>query len=791
MKISINWMLDHIATPISSIDIGLIVAKFNVHTAEIESYEKFDLDINNLFIGRVVSIDQAGCSVRCDELNQLFQLSARNDLQVGQLALIRRAGSSFAWEKLSHYSPEKEGLFAAVDCHESLLAGGWKQDCETFDYVVDVDNKSINHRPDLWGHRGIAGEVAAFMGWQLKPLASMLMNVGQLDYPTISIPQADQPLTVVINDETICPRVASLYCQDITHKASQIWMAMRLARVASKPINTIVDITNYVMFDISQPMHVFDAANFPAKNITVRTAQSSEQLELLDGHQVALTNQDIVITDGQHPVALAGVMGGKKASFSNAARSIIIESGSFSAAMVRISSARVKIASEAATRFAKQLDPMQNVTALQRFLFLAQGLGVVGSVTNKLVSVGKIITPAIITISHQFITSRLGLEISSAQIIENLEKLQFAVTTEQQDLATIYHVSVPTVRMTKDITIPEDIVEEVARVFGYQNISYVRPVRAMKSFDISPVMKLRSMKQYCAFAMNMREVRDYLFYDESFLKRLGWYPCDAVAIKNPVSENWKVLVTSLIPHLIKNVELNIPSHEQINFFEYNNIWKAVSEKESTPAFAQAMADAGKAAESKSLAGIFFGHKNLNFYDYKAQLQGFFAAQGLPVVWKKPTQALEPWFDQLQTADLMLQGVCIGRAGMLATNLTRSVIKGQGFVFELCADLLLAYKPAEKQFAPWSKYQAVHVDMSLLIDARTTAEQLENLIVQVDPKIESVSLLDFFEKEEWAGKRSLTFRYKICDFEQNLTKEVIDQVTSKVIESMIACGAQIR
>jgi phenylalanyl-tRNA synthetase beta chain len=791
MKISINWMLDHIITPISSIDIGLIVAKFNVHTAEIESYEKFDLDIDNLFLGRVISIDQIGFRVRCDELNQTLQLSFRNDLHVGQLALIRRVESSFVWEKLSQYSQDKEGLFAAVDCHESLVAGGWKKDCETFDYVVDVDNKSINHRPDLWGHRGIAGEVAAFMGWQLKPLASMLMHVGQLDYATQSIPQADQPLTVEIKDTAVCPRIAALYCHDITHKASQIWMAMRLARVASKPINTIVDITNYVMFDISQPMHVFDAANFTTKNITVRTAAPAEQLELLDGHQITLTDQDIVITDGKTPVALAGVMGGKQASFSTAAQSIIIESGSFHAAMVRNSSARVKVTSEAATRFAKQLDPMQNVTALQRFIFLAQGLGVVGSVSQKLVSVGKVTQPAIITVSHAFITSRLGIEISSADIIENLTKLQFTVAAEQQNSGVIYHVSVPTVRMTKDITIPEDIVEEVARLFGYQNISYVRPVRAMKSFDISLVMKLRSMKEYCAFAMNMREVRDYLFYDESFLKRLGWYPTDAVAIKNPVSENWKVLVTSLIPHLIKNVELNIPSHEQISFFEHNSIWTAVSEKGSTPAFAQALADAGKAAESKSFAGIFFGNKNLNFYDYKAQLQGFFAALGLTVSWQKPTGMLEPWFDQLQTADIMLQGIKIGRAGMLATAFTRSVIKGQGFVFEISADLLLAYKPAEKQFVPWSKYQAVHVDMSLLIDARMSSEHLEQLIAQTDTKIDKVTLLDFFEKAEWAGQRSLTFRYRICDFEQNLTKEVIDQVTDKVIQRMLACGAQIR
>jgi hypothetical protein len=170
MKISLNWMLDHIATTISKLDVGFIVAKFNVHTAEIEHYEKFDLDLGNLFLVRLVSIDQVGCSVRCDELNKMIALSFRNDLQVGQLALIRRQGDIFNWELLQRYSATKEGLFPAVDCQENLVAGAWKQHCEDTDFILDVDNKSINHRPDLWGHRGIAGEVAAFMGWQLKPL---------------------------------------------------------------------------------------------------------------------------------------------------------------------------------------------------------------------------------------------------------------------------------------------------------------------------------------------------------------------------------------------------------------------------------------------------------------------------------------------------------------------------------------------------------------------------------------------------------------------------------------------
>jgi len=777
MKISVNWMLDHIATSISKIDVGFIVAKFNVHTAEIEHYEKNDLDLNNLFLVRMISVDQVGCSVRCDELNRTIQLSSRNDLQVGQLALIRRSNDNFSWESLQKYSSTKEGLFAAVDCDDNLIAGGWKQHCESFDYILDVDNKSINHRPDLWGHRGIAGEVAAFMGWQLKPIDQMITQVQVIAYETQSTSSKDHNINLEIKDVSICPRLAALHCDDVTHKASQIWMAMRLARVDSKPINTIVDITNYVMFDISQPMHVFDAAILPDKKLEVRAATSTEKLKLLDGRLVDLVDQDIVVTDGTKPVALAGVMGGDQTRFTQKANSIVIESGSFQASMIRRSAARVKATTEASTRFSKQLDPMQNITALQRFVFIAKELGVIGPVKEQIVSVGRVINPLVIEVTHSFIETRLGAQISSDKIIELLEKLSFSIAKQTHEQETIYQVTVPTLRITKDVTIPEDIVEEVVRLYGYENIAYQSPQRGMQSFDVSPVMKIRKIKEYCSFAMKMHEVRDYLFYDESFLSRLGWYPSNAVAIKNPVSENWKVLVTSLVPHLIKNVELNIHGHEQINFFEHNNVWQELSPTSHS--------------EKKSLAGLFFGHKNSYFYDFKSELQGFFASLDLSVNWVKCTNDIEPWFDQLQVADIMAGDVKIGRAGMLDVSFIRSVVKGVGFAFELDADFILNYEVEAKRFTPWSKYQSVSVDISMLVDVSTIADNLESLILQVDDKIDNVSLIDFFEKESWAGKRSLTFRYHICDSEKNLTKEVIESITDSVTKTMLSQGAEIR
>lgn len=777
MKISVNWMLDHIATPISKIDVGLIVAKFNTRTAEIEHYEQLALDVDNLFLVRIESIDPSGCIAWCDELKISLKLSFRNDICVDQLVFIRRDGNEFSWEALKKYSPTKEGLFPAVDCEDVLVAGEWKKYIEDVDCILDVDNKSINHRPDLWGHRGIAREVAAYMGWQLKPLESMIIPVPSITAEKKVDGSSQKTLSVEIDDVNLSRRFAALYCHQIENKASQIWMAMRLARVDSRPINTVVDCTNYVMFDISQPMHVFDAANFPDKNLTVRRAASHEKLELLDGANIALTQQDIVVTDGKNPVALAGVMGGKQASFSTKATSIIIEAGSFHASMVRNSATRVKHVTESSTRFSKQLDPMQNTTALLRFLALASQAGVLDAVSEPLVCVGKVVQDSVIVITHSFIEKRLGTKISSEQIRALLESVCCSVNMVEKEDDNIYHVTVPTYRTTKDISIPEDIVEEIARLYGFENIAYQRPARLMKSFDLSVDEKIRKIKQHCAFAMKMREVRDYLFYDESFLKRLGWYPTDAVAIKNPVSENWKVLVTSLIPHLIKNVELNSHSHEQINLFEHNNIWRELSATESV--------------ERKALSGIFFGNAHKDFYDYKAQLVDLFNSLDLPVVWAKTQGNMDPWFDQLQTADLIIDGVKIGRAGMLSAAFVKGVVKGKGFVFELSSDLMIAYPVAAKKYTPWSKYQAVCVDISMLIDADKTADMVAATIKKVDDLIINVELVDFFEKESWGDKRSLTMRYTISDFTQTLSKEVIDTITQKTQQAIMNLGGEIR
>ena len=238
-----------------------------------------------------------------------------------------------------------------------------------------------------------------------------------------------------------------------------------------------------------------------------------------------------------------------------------------------------------------------------------------------------------------------------------------------------------------------------------------------------------------------------------------------------------MLVTSLVPHLIKNVELNIHTYEQINFFEHNSIWGETSASEST--------------EHKSLAGLFFGCKDKDFYDYKAKLAGMFELLDLPVVWAKCQGSVEPWFDQLQVADLIIDGIKVGRAGTLSAMFIKGVVKGKGFAFELNTDLLVSYPVETKQFKAWSRYQAVSVDISMLVDASQSADVVAAAIKKVDTLIDHVELVDFFEKESWGDKRSLTMRYKICDFDQNVTKDVIDAITEKVQQAMVHLGGQVR
>lgn len=800
MKLSLSWIFDHInADPgfqpspkgfgghvakaefiprnrgtghsWKTIPVEEIIKKINSITAEIEAFKKIDIDVKNFELAKVKEVKDK-IVLDIIDLNKTIELSNRLDAKEGDLYLIKQIGEKFAWATLQDLGSEKEGLVPNLYIPDTSK---WRSQLETEDYILELDNKSITNRPDLWGHRGFAREIAAIFNLPLKPIENFVLEQDIIESEQI-IHESQTPFSFEIENLNACKKFATYYIPKIEVKPSTLAMASRLAKIDSRPINLIVDATNYVMFDLSQPMHAFDA-NKINKKVGPRFAKPGEKITLLDNETIELTVQDLIIADAQKPIALAGIMGGTNSEVDDNTTALLIESANFDATTIRKTSTTAKKRTEASARFEKSLDPDQNVLAIERFIKILSENNI-NTLAQTIQSLGIKIDPKTIEISHDFIEKKLGTKIDEAFILETLEKLEFIV--KKIDLGTIiYEITIPSFRATKDITIPEDIVEEIGRFFGYGNIEFVLPCKQIKPFDLSATRSLRKIKQYLAFGSHMHEVQNYPFFDENFIKEIDWQQTQSTKVANPVSENWVRLVDSLIPHLLKNIQQNLLQPQKLRFFEINNIWDTIS--------------ATKTIEQKSLAGIFFDKKNqIDFYECKAYLNDLFLSLGFEdIKWKKNENNKKNWYSLYQTAELFYENTKIGTAGMISKSLLNKISEGDAFIFEIDANFLLEEKPKALRFKAISKYPSVWLDISLLVPLHITADQVTELIENSDAKIYKVELVDHFENPQWDNKKSLTLRYYLVDENKTLSKEEIDEVINKVSEKIKVIGAQIR
>jgi phenylalanyl-tRNA synthetase beta chain len=794
MKVSLAWIFEHIDYAWQKVDVTQLVNQFNQKTAEIEHVAKIALDLKPLALARVTGLNGLSASasgasnsseksvqqkieVHVPEWRIDCMLSFRQDAQVGDLFLIKKHEKGYSWAHLHDVGGEKESMLSAVFCEESFVSGDWKKNIEVHDYILDIDNKSITNRPDLWGHRGLAREFAALLDLQLKPIEPLLaaIPVIQID-GTCAKATNLVPYAIENKAPEACKRFAAGYvtCNAI---ASPLNLALCLSKVDCRPIDAIVDGTNYVMLELGQPLHAFDAQKFSAKKLMPRMAKNKEKLTLLDGQAIELCQDDLVISDGVIPVALAGVMGGADTAIGRDTKAILVEAACFDPGIVRRTASRHKVRTDASARFEKSLDPNQNVTALLRLLKLFDELGVAPRAQAEIISLGLPASMREITITHSFIEKRLGVTVDRTFIYQTLEKLGFGVDKSVGKGSDGYAITVPTYRGTKDITIAEDIVEEIGRFYGYTAIPPVLPKLALAASQHDWVYQVRTIKQYMAYTLSMRELYTYGMFDEDFLRLLSWEPVNTVDIKNPISENLRRMGTTLVPNMLKAVHQNCADYPQLRFFEWGRTWHYRKE----------------VFEKKVLAGIIYEHKKeIDFYQIKAELEGLFALLALPVTWEKTHSVeQEPWYMPYQTAHIMYEGTKIGTVGKVNPSCLRTLCEGDAFVFELDGDALVQYKAPRVQFQPVPKYPDVSRDISMLVPVALTAQELKDVIAKVDKKIVSVSLVDFFEKAEWAEQRSLTFRFVIRDPNKTLIKQEADEVWDRVAASLKKVGAVIR
>jgi phenylalanyl-tRNA synthetase beta chain len=776
MKISIAWVFDHIDADVAKVDVPKLIERFNATTAEIEGFEKVKIDLDLFSLAQLRSIEPR-VKVHSPEWDLDGSLSKRDDLQAGHWYLIIKREKMYDWATSADLGGQKDMFLPAVLVSAAEQKGGWKKKFEATDYIFTVDNKSITHRPDLWGHRGFAREIAALLNLPLKPLADFVVDHEITTYDHPAPVDKDMPFRITIENREKCHRFAGLYMPKVVMSPSLLWMASRLSRVDSRSINAVVDFTNYVMLDLSQPMHAFDATALKNKSIVARSALNKEKLTLLDDQTIELSQEDLVISDGDGPVALAGIMGGKQSAVNLETTTLFLESANFEAAGIRRTAQRYKLRTEASARFEKSLDLNQNTDAILRFLKLLDDANIPHTSARFIASLGRPARPLELPVQHSFIESRLGTTVAPEFVVHTLKKLDFGVKKMAQDDSCVYQLLVPTFRSTKDITIPIDIVEEVGRFYGYSSIPFTLPLVETRFESNYWVHQIYKMKELLAFGLSMRELYSYALFDESFLRSIHWEPSQTAQIQDPVSENLYRLVTTLMPNLLKAVQENSADHDQLRFFEWGRCW----EKYGTGI-----------TETKLLSGIIFDKKKpVDFYDAKALLEQFFAMLHLPVQWQHADTLPYPWFHDAQTAVLIHEGKTVGMAGVADPHFLKEVTEGYAFIFELNGDFFERYMPAVHRFVPMPKYPAVDRDVSVLVPLSLTVDELIHMILNVNNKLTKVELVDMFQKKEWKDQRSLTMRYTMRDETKTMTKAEVDVIHAKIVKTVEAAGATVR
>src|SRR5665213_1224838 len=398
------------------------------------------------------------------------------------------------------------------------------------DSIVEIDNKSLTHRPDLWGHYGMAREVAAITGKPLRDRVNMSL-----------LPPPGGPVKVEIEDLNLCPRYSALLFENVTVMPSPLWLQFRLTAIGLNPINNIVDLTNYIMAELAQPMHAFDRARLAGDTLHARPAREGERCLALNNEEYALTPATLVIADAGGPIAIAGVIGGKGSAISETTTSIVLESANFSASSVRKTSSALKIRTDASMRFEKAQDPNNTVRALARALELlpelSPGIRLVGGLADRGAAQKPEPKPEpksepMIDLGLDWLASKLGRKIDAGEVRQILESLGFRfIKTMQAGGNQHLTFAVPTWRATKDIALPEDLVEEVGRMIGYDSIPPTPPlVPCAPSYDPPEREFLRSVRRLMT-ARGYTEVSNYSFISEESARRFEFADEDRIRVQ--------------------------------------------------------------------------------------------------------------------------------------------------------------------------------------------------------------------------------------------------------------------
>ena len=797
MLVSYNWLKQYTNVEDNA---NALAEKITRGGIEVEGVEYLAEEISGVVVGYVESKEKHPdaeklnvCQVNVGEEENLQIVCGAPNVDAGQFVIVAKVGAKLSGIKIKKAKlrgVESQGMICSLGelgLSKSVVPKNYQEGIYVFeteqelgsdvvellglnDYILDL---SITpNRADALSMRGLTYELRA------------LYN-NKVDFKDVEKEENYEAtsLQVVIESDS-CRNYVGQVVKNVEVKDSPLWLQTRLMNSGIRPINNIVDITNYVLLEFGQPMHAFDK-DLVGDKIVVRDAKEGEVLETLDGEERKLQTTDLVITDGTRAIALGGVMGGKNTEVSEETKNIILESAYFNPTSVRRTSAAHGLRSDSSARFEKGIDPNMQKAALARAVELILEL-CPNAVVESSVGVVKKEEEKVVEISTSYINNYLGITLSTEEIVAILEGLSFTVEVTGENLV----VKVPTRR--PDISIKQDLVEEVIRIYGYDNLASTLPkfsktTKGGLTYSQRMVRDLRGL--YASLGFN--DTINYSLVSEEESTQYTLENHHKVRLLMPMTETHSTLRQSLVPGLLNTVQYNVARKQKdLKLLEIGRVFFGSGDDNIQPKETLYLSAAltGEERATKWLKES----STLDFFAAKGYLEVVFERLGLEekVTYKKSTlEGMHPG----RFAEVHLGEKRIGFIGEVHPQVADKLGLNTTYVFEINLDEVISESKVKPKYEEVTKYPEITRDIAMLVDVKDEYQNIYNVIESVNSKlITNVELFDLYAGAELlAGKKSLALTITYSDKQKTLTDEEVTAVHEKVLAALTAYGAIIR
>lgn len=800
MLISNEWLKDYVDAGVEVEDLAERITRTGIEVDDMIDYTK---DIKNLVVGYIQSKEKHPdadklniCQVDIGEEETVQIVCGAPNVDAGQHVIVAKVGGRLPGgikiKRAKLRGERSEGMICSlqeIGISNNVVPKAYENGIFVFPTEVEPGTDALTalylndqvmefdltpNRADALSMVGTAYEVAALYQTEMTKPTTKSNEISE---------SARNELSVTINNPEKVPYYSARVVKNVSIEPSPIWMQARLIKAGIRPINNVVDISNYVLLEYGQPLHMFDQDHIGSKEIVVRQAKDEETMTTLDNNERKLVDTDIVISNGQEPIALAGVMGGDFSEVTEQTTNVVIEGAIFDPVSIRHTSRRLNLRSEASSRFEKGIATEFVDEAVDRACYLLQELAS-GEVLKDRVSsgdLGSFVTP--IDITAEKVNKTIGFNLSNDEIQAIFKQLGFETTLKGETLT----VNVPSRR--KDITIKEDLIEEVARIYGYDEIPSSLPVFGeVTSGELTDRQhKTRTVKETLEGA-GLNQAITYSLVSKDHAKDFALQERPTISLLMPMSEAHATLRQSLLPHLIEATAYNVArKNKDVRLYEVGRVFFGNGEGELPD-------------EVEYLSGILTGEYAVNAWQGKKEEIDFFIAKGvvdrvaeklnLEFSYKAgKIEGLHPG----RTAIVSLEGQDIGFIGELHPQVAADNDLKRTYVFELNYDAMMQVAVGYINYEQIPKFPGVTRDIALEVNHDVPSSELKQIIHNNGEDIlQSTLVFDVYEGEHLEkGKKSVAIRLNYLDTEDTLTDERVSKIHDKILEALQAQGATIR